>query len=118
MNMNKLLGKRLRELRNERSLTQDQIAQNLNISRQRYARIENGLSDVTLEVLSRVAELFNIKVYDITKVLDDEPETNYRLGDGNNAGLGEIQEMLNLFYANKHAYERSRFYEAKEEMMD
>ena len=55
--MNTLLGNRIRELRKARAFTQEQVAERLEISRQRYARIENGTNNITLEILIKLAEI-------------------------------------------------------------
>lgn len=103
--MNELLGSRLKALRTAKNLTQEQIAGQIGISRQKYARIESGTNNVTLEILSRIATVLDIQVGDITKVLDEIPVVEYRAGD-ENASSERIFEMLDLFYANKHLNEK------------
>lgn len=104
--MNSLLGGKLRDLREERGLTQEQIAGKLGMSRQKYARIENGVSDITLEVLTKVAKIFGVSVSGITGILDKEPVVAYRRSDGGQGSIDTVYAMLDLFYANKHAYEK------------
>lgn len=104
--MNHLLGNRLRALREESEMTQEQVAEVLGMSRQKYARIEKGVNDITLEVLMRVAELYQIEVADITKVLEKKRAEPHRTGEGNQGTVDRVYEMLDLFYANKHLYER------------
>lgn len=104
--MNEILGKRIRCLREDRKLTQEQMAGELDMSRQKYARIENGVNNITLDVLAKLASIFQIEVSDITKVLDKEPATAYRIGEGENTSIDTVFEMLDLFYANKNVYER------------
>ena len=108
MDMNALLGNRIHTLRLERNLTQEYVAGQLGISRQKYARIENGINNITFEFLARLAGLFDIEVKDITKVLDQEPIAAYRVGDHQNDSVDKVYEMLDLFYANKHVYDRLR----------
>lgn len=105
--MNQLLGGRIKALRSVRHLTQEQVAEQVGISRQKYARIENGTNPITLEILSQIAGILDVTVGDITSVLDESPSVAYRMGEGN-APSGMILEMLDLFYANKHLYERLR----------
>lgn len=45
--MNKMLGNRIRVLRNARNLTQEQVAGQIGMSRQKYAGIENGVTKNT-----------------------------------------------------------------------
>lgn len=101
--MNELLGSRIKELRVANDLTQEQIADKIGVSRQKYARIENGDNNITLEILSKIASVLNVTVGDITRVLDEKPAVAYRAGE-EHASSKEIFDMLDLFYANKHLY--------------
>ncbi len=103
--MYKKLGSRIKELRSAKKYTQEYMASVLSMSRQKYARIESGDSGITLDILAKIAELLEISVIDITKVLDEEEPVSYRTGD-NNSKAESIFEMLDLFYANKHMYKR------------
>ena len=103
--MNALLGSRIKALRTAKGYTQEQMAKQLGISRQRYARIENGLNSITLDLLTKIAAVLDVTVGDITRVLDEEPTVAHRSGtDG--ISSQKIFDMLDLFYANKHMYTR------------
>ncbi|MBP3604253.1 MAG: helix-turn-helix transcriptional regulator [Lachnospiraceae bacterium] len=104
--MNDLLGKKIKTLRSVRELTQEQMAESLGISRQKYARIESGTNNITLEILSRIADVLDVTVSDITCVLDEEPRVAYRGYAGDDSSVDKIFDMLDLFYANKHMYMR------------
>lgn len=99
--MNELLGSRIKALRSANNITQEQIADRIGISRQKYARIESGVNSVTLDILSKVATVLGVTVGDITKVLDETPVVQYRSG-GTTGSSEKIFDMLDLFYANKH----------------
>ena len=99
--MNKTLGSRIKELRNAKNITQEEAAGQLGMSRQKYARIESGVNSVTLDILSKVAEVLGVTVGDITRVLDESPVVEYRAGE-EGASSKKIFDMLDLFYANKH----------------
>lgn len=103
--MNELIGNRIKELRNAGNLTQEQVARQLGISRQKYARIEKGTNNITLEILSKIAKVLNITVGDITGVLDESPMIAYRTGN-EVSSADKIFDMLDLFYANKRLYGR------------
>lgn len=103
--MNKILGGRIKELRIAKDMTQEQVADQIGVSRQKYARIESGVNSITLDVLSRVASVLGVTVRDITKVLDDTRAIEYRAGEESGSSK-RIFDMLNLFYANKHMYEK------------
>lgn len=101
--MNELLGNRIKALRKTKNLTQEQLADQIGISRQRYARIEKGTNNISLDILSKIAKALDITVNDITKVLDETPVVSYRVGDKSSSSK-EIFDMLDLFYANKHLF--------------
>ena len=103
--MNKMLGSRIKALRNAKNFTQEQVAEQIGVSRQKYARIESGINSVTLDILSKVAETLGVTVGDITRVLDDAPVVAYRAGE-KAASSKKIFDMLDLFYANKHMCEK------------
>lgn len=88
LDMNALLGNRIKALRNMNKLTQEQVADQVGISRQKYVRIENGTNRITLDILSKVSEVLGITVGDITNVLDK---------DGENNTSSKIFDMLDLF---------------------
>ena len=100
-----LLGSRIKELRAGKGYTQEQAAEKLGTSLQEYARIENGGTSITLEILAKVSRALDVTVGDITRVLGETPEVAYRSGeDIDEASSEKIFEMLDLFYANKHLY--------------
>lgn len=105
--MNKLLGERIKVLRNAKGFTQEEVSEQIGISRQKYARIENGVNSITLDILSKIADILGVTVGDITKVLDETPVVEYRAGS-EGTSTEQIFEMIDLFYANKHMYERLR----------
>ena len=103
--MNKLLGGRIKALRTAANFTQEQIADQIGISRQKYARIESGINNITLEILTQIATILNVQVGDITRVLDETPVVEYRV-DAEKTSSKKIFDMLDLFYTNKHLTEK------------
>ena len=103
--MNEMLGSRIKALRSAKNFTQEQVAEQIGVSRQKYARIESGINSITLDILSRVAEVLGVTVGDITRVLDETPVVAYRAGE-EGASSKKIFDMLDLFYANKHMCEK------------
>lgn len=99
--MNEMLGSRIKALRSAKNFTQEQVADQIGVSRQRYARIESGVNSITLDILSKVAEVLGVTVGDITRVLDETPVVAYRAGEESGSSK-KIFDMLDLFYANKH----------------
>lgn len=101
--MNEVLGGRIKALRSAKNLTQEEVANQIGVSRQKYARIESGVNSITLDILSKIAEVLEVTVGDITRVLDETPVVVYRTGEESGTSK-KIIDMLDLFYANKHLY--------------
>lgn len=107
MGMNELLGNRIKVLRCARNYTQEYMADHIGVSRQKYARIESGKNSITLDILSKTASVLGVLVKDITDVLEESESIAYRSG-AEGSSSQKIRDMLDLFYANKHMYERLR----------
>ena len=103
--MKKKLGSRIKALRTAKNFTQEQVADQIGVSRQKYARIESGVNSITFDILSKIADVLDVTVGDITKVLDEIPAVSYRVGVESESSK-KIFDMLDLFYANKHMYDK------------
>jgi putative transcriptional regulator len=56
---------RLRDLRQERELTQQQLAEALMVSRQTVISIESGKYDPSLPLAFRIARFLNVRIEDV-----------------------------------------------------
>jgi transcriptional regulator with XRE-family HTH domain len=54
------IGKRLKQLRKQHSLTQRQIAEFLEISQSQYAKVESGDRNLKLTKLTKLCDLYNV----------------------------------------------------------
>lgn len=61
MELKKQLGKRIKELREQRNLSQEYIAEQLDIHPANYWRIENGVSYPKPENLEKICEILKVK---------------------------------------------------------
>lgn len=55
-------GKRIQQIRKERELTQEQLAEKLNVSQNTIAKIESGLRRPSIDFLLEISELFNVSI--------------------------------------------------------
>ncbi|MBO5925122.1 MAG: helix-turn-helix transcriptional regulator [Clostridia bacterium] len=55
-----IFAKRLKELRKEKGLTQQQIADMLNVRQQSYTRYELNTSEPSYDMLVRIATIFEV----------------------------------------------------------
>lgn len=65
----KSLGETLRELRSERNMTQEFVAESLGISRQAVSKWENGSSEPSTTNLIAIAKLYGIEPEELLKKL-------------------------------------------------
>jgi transcriptional regulator with XRE-family HTH domain len=56
------MAKRLRQLRDDRGLSQRALAKKAGISREYLARLETGRQDPTLSTLEKIAKALKVKV--------------------------------------------------------
>ena len=75
----------IRELREQRQWTQEQMAEKLGLTRNGYAKRETGKSMPSLERLDEIAGLFGVKLFELLKL--DGQNVVYQIGEnyhGNN----------------------------------
>jgi transcriptional regulator with XRE-family HTH domain len=110
--MNAILGARIRNLRETKGLTQEQIAEKMNCTRQKYARLEKGLVDISYASLTTVAQILGIAIEEITSVVDStSQELPLFRGDASLAQDDKfmyIHNMLDTFYAHRKLYNSVR----------
>ena len=100
--MNKEIGNRIKKIRKNTSLTQNELAKYLGISKKKFVGIELGIYLPSLEILNKLAKLFEVSVKTLT---ENYKELNY--ADFNiTKETKEILDMIDLFYANKKLYEK------------
>lgn len=64
MDTNKFVGAKIKEYRESRGWTQDQLAEKLNTTRQTVSRYESGARKTNQDVLFDLSVIFNVKVDD------------------------------------------------------
>lgn len=110
--MNAILGARIRSLRESKGLTQEQIAEKMNCTRQKFARIEKGLIDISYSSLNIVAQVLGVKVEDITSAVNNvyQEQPMFRLSDNSikEDKFEYINTMIDTFYAHRKLYNSVR----------
>lgn len=56
------LGRRLKELRTNTNLTQEQVASEVDMSRDHLSNIENGKYPINIKTLYKLAEFYNVEM--------------------------------------------------------
>lgn len=110
--MNAILGARIRNLRESKGLTQEQIAEIMNCTRQKYARLEKGLIDISYASMTTIAQILGIRVEEITSSVNNlSQEQPLFRGDSSAAKddkFAYISNMLETFYAHRKLYNSVR----------
>lgn len=84
----------IRELREQRQWTQEQMAEKLGLTRNGYAKIETGKSTPSLERLDEIANVLGIKVIELLKL-------------ENKAVIVQTQNYEANYYQNYQNHEKS-----------
>jgi transcriptional regulator with XRE-family HTH domain len=58
----KNIGKTIKKIREEKGLTQQQVAELVNMHRSNYSKVESGERDLSLEAINKVAKYFGMTV--------------------------------------------------------
>ena len=96
-----MLSENIKKLRQEKGLTQEELAVRLNVVRQTVSKWEQGLSVPDSELLIKIAEVFEVTV---GSLLDETPSKTEELSD-----LKQIAfklEQLNVLLAERNARNR------------
>jgi transcriptional regulator with XRE-family HTH domain len=87
-----ILGKQLKELREQHKLTQSQVAEELGISQQWYQRLEIGKADdIKLSHLIRICHLYSISLVDL---FSNELFTNRQLIARKNNEINKLHRQM------------------------
>lgn len=86
----------IRQLREKLDMTQEQMAEKLQMSKNGYAKLERGESKLNIEHLQQIANVFNIDIVDLLKQGKD---LNVLFGDNNG-------NYANKCYGNQYEIEK------------
>lgn len=81
--MNSKIGQKIRRFRKQRGMSQEQVADYLNITQSTYSRIENGESRTWSEYLDKLCEVLEIEpeeLFKTDKLINNNIETNHGVG--------------------------------------
>jgi transcriptional regulator with XRE-family HTH domain len=70
-----MVSTKIRFLRDSKNWSQDYVATKLNITQTAYSKLEGGLTKLTTERITQLAELYNVDEHFFLS--DDQPTLNY-----------------------------------------
>lgn len=102
------IGRRIKELRIERDIKQDEIANMLSTTRQRYARMENGQVDISYATILKIATFLSVPASEIT-VADEKKDLLVLFREKANScnveqSVEKITEILRTFHSHEKLY--------------
>ncbi|MED2942869.1 helix-turn-helix transcriptional regulator [Bacillus swezeyi] len=89
------LGKRLKEARKKRGLSQIEVAQKLNISNQVISNYERDFRDPDTKTLKQLSDLYNVST---DYLLDRKPNKTSKLDETVNEALEELKNEETLLF--------------------
>lgn len=78
----KLVLNNIRKLRKEKKLTQDEVSKFLSIARGSYAKTENGINKITLDIALKLSRLYNTSIEELLCLSNDNNELDTVLKEG------------------------------------
>jgi transcriptional regulator with XRE-family HTH domain len=63
---------RLKNIREDKELSQKQIAELLNMKQQQYARYEKGINEIPFEHIIKLAKFYNVSIDYLANLTDEE----------------------------------------------
>lgn len=99
----KIVGANFKKLRNAKNLTQEQLAEIVNLERETISAIEIGRAFTSSEVLAEFANYFNVEassllkpdfLHNTDKVNDLKRDINHLLSDCNDKKLRTIYNII------------------------
>lgn len=119
-NINKYIGKRIQEIRIEKGLKQENLAEKLKINRPNISKYETGETAIPLDILKKISKILNTSTdYLLGLTNCKTPKTNYRAfcdATGIDDTAVEILEEINFVYEGQYLIPIINFLIKQEEL--
>jgi transcriptional regulator with XRE-family HTH domain len=102
----KIVGNRIRKIREEQSFTQENIADELNITHGAYSKIERGETDVQVTRLYDIAKILKVEVVDFFKEKKEPSFAEDQLKNYGFATKKDIEELTLIMRQLKQELEK------------
>lgn len=93
----KKAGQQLRRFRKRRRLSQQEVANALDITVSTVSRIERGVVGLTLKNIYTLCEAFNVDIKEFFEESDEEVTPDKTLFRGTDSQKGEMQKEIETF---------------------
>lgn len=111
--MSYVIAQKIKAIRTERGMSQEEVAQGLNMTRQRYARIEADQVPITFKVIEDISKIFNVSTFEITKVSVEKKPLSILFREKQDLTVSEevvekIETILEYLSAHERLYFKMR----------
>lgn len=103
------IGRKIKKLRTIRKISQEEMAELLETTRQKYSRLENGQVDISYTVIKKIANHLGVAINEITSVEHERKELVPFFKEWDNSddiidSVAKIEEILRVFHAHEKLY--------------
>lgn len=91
MNLKQTLGKNIKQYRQLKGLSQEELAEKLDVSQQTMSKIERGINFLTSETLEKISNILGVKISELFTFEDDTTPDEI---------IDDINKYLNLLKTN------------------
>lgn len=91
--MNEIIGNKLKKLRQSKNMSQEEIADYLNISQSAYARMERGASTSWATHFNKICDIFEIKPESLVSI-NEEESRNYEKESDSAEIVNQLSEKI------------------------
>ena len=111
--MSYAIGSKIKELRTIRKISQEEMAELLETTRQRYSRLENGQVDISYVIIKKIADHLGVPTNEITRAEQEQKELVTFFREKNTCddvvgSVTKIEEILRVFNAHEKLYNQTR----------
>jgi len=116
--MNATIGKRIRKYREDKGISQEELAEKLHISRSTYQRIENGETNSWVNHIENICTSLDVNMEDILKPEEGYTQINKENNANENSSNNMIQNQTNNYSTPEKLLEQyeERIKELKEQV--
>lgn len=100
--MNKSLGEKIKELRQERDISQKTFAKNMNLTQANISRLETGEHTTTIENLVKIADYFKVSTDYLLGRVDEFDNPIQERSTLNHINVKSNIRISNSFNGNMH----------------
>lgn len=99
-----LNSSKIRTLRNERGLSQDDMAEKMNISPTSYARLERGEVQPKIKKLQQLAQILEVEMNELLESGDKNVSLSVSVNENNELSQSSAQAGWNFYHSHNNYY--------------